>query len=95
VVTTAFTAHAGMVRVETCGGSWLIDLKRSRYCRVDRGTPVTFVAPHAWHEFRRLLVEPNGVVRLVLDGDGNSFVSAWLHTDACPRCAQGELRKPA
>jgi hypothetical protein len=92
-VITGFSSR-GVIRVETCAGSWLIDMKRSRYCRVDRGTAATFVSPLAWREFHRFVVEPSGIVRLVLSPGGDSFLSGWLHTDDCARCGQ-ELRKPA
>jgi hypothetical protein len=90
----AFSWRSGVLRVETCAASWLLDMKRGRYCRVDRGTVATFVSPHAWHEFHRFTIEANGLVRLVLSAGGDSFLSGWLHTDGCARCGQ-ELRKLA
>ena len=87
-MTAALSAQRGLVRIETCAGSWLVDVRRREYCRVERGTPVTFVPPRAWHAFHSLLVGYTGLVRLVLDERGVSAVSGWLHADDCPRCAQ-------
>jgi len=91
-VTAALSAHHGLVRIETCAGSWLIDTRRRQYCRVDRGTPVTFVPPLVWRQYHSLLIGETGLVRIVLDDRGVSAVSGWLHTDDCPRCAQAALR---
>ena len=93
-MTAALSAHHGLVRIETCAGSWLIDARRRQYCRVERGTPVTFVPPRVWRPFFSLLIGQAGLVRLVLDDRGASAVSGWLHTEDCPRCAQAAL-KPA
>jgi hypothetical protein len=93
-VTAPFSAQHGLVRIETCAGSWLIDTRRRQYCRVDRGTPVTFVPPRVWRRYHSLRIGDAGVVRIVLDDRGVSAVSGWLHTDDCPRCAQAAL-KPA
>ena len=87
-MTAALSVRHGLVRIETCAGSWLVDARRRRYCRVERGTPVTFVPPRAWRAFSSLLIGDAGVVRLLLDHDGGSAISGWLHTDDCPRCAQ-------
>jgi hypothetical protein len=87
-MTAALSARHGLVRIETCAGSWLVDTRRRQYCRVERGTPVTFVPPRAWRQFHSLLIGDGGLVRLVLDERGVSAVSGWLHTDDCPRCAQ-------
>jgi hypothetical protein len=88
-----------VLRVETCAGSWLLDVRRQQYCRAERGTTAWFVSPLAWMPFHRLTVGRDGHVRLALDPDGVSFVSGWLHTAECARCcqettAQG-LRRPA
>ena len=80
--------RTGLLRIETCAGSWLVDARRKRWCRVDRGTPVTFVPPRAWRAFHSLLIGKGGVVRLLLDERGESAVSGWLHGDRCARCAQ-------
>jgi len=87
-MTAALTAHHGLVRIETCAGSWLIDARRRQFCRVERGTPVTFLPPRAWRQFHSLHVGEGGLVRLVLDARGVSAVSGWLHGDDCARCAQ-------
>ncbi len=87
-MTTAVSAQRGLVRIETCAGSWLVDVRRRQYCRVERGTPVTFVPPRAWRAFHSVLIGDAGLVRLVLDERGVSAVSGWLHTGDCPRCAQ-------
>jgi hypothetical protein len=55
---------------------------------------VTFVPPRAWLPFHSLNIGDTGLVRLVLDERAVSALSAWLHTDDCPRCAQA-LLKPA
>jgi hypothetical protein len=91
-MTTALSARHGIVRVETCAGSWLVDMRRRRFCRVERGTPVTFVPPPAWRAFHALQLGGGGVVRLVLDERARSAVSGWLHTDDCVRCAQAARR---
>ena len=93
-MTAPLSARHGLLRVETCAGSWLVDARRRQFCRVERGTPVTFVPPLAWRPFHSLHIGDGGLVRLVLDERGVSAVSAWLHTDDCPRCAQA-LLKPA
>lgn len=90
----ALSAHHGFLRVETCGGSWLIDARRRQFCRVERDTPVTFVPPRAWLPFHSLNIGDTGLVRLVLDERAVSALSAWLHADDCQRCAQA-LLKPA
>jgi hypothetical protein len=87
-MSAALSAHHGLVRIETCAGSWLVDVRRRQYCRVERGTPVTFVPPPAWRAFFSLLIGDTGLVRLVVDERGVSAVSGWLHTDECTRCAQ-------
>jgi hypothetical protein len=94
-MSAALAWRDGVLRVETCAGSWLIDVRRQRYCRAERGTAARFVAPRAWLPFRRLTVGPDGHVRLALDADGMSFVSGWLHPDDCERCTPQELRRPA
>jgi hypothetical protein len=95
-MTNTFSWRRGVLRVETCAGSWLIDVPRSRYCRVDRATAATFLSPRAWKEFHRLIVGAGGLVRLVLDTDGVSFISGRLHSDDCDHCgAQPVLRRPA
>ena len=91
-MTAALSARRGLVRIETCAGSWLVDARRRQYCRVDRGTPVAFVPPLAWRAFHSLLIGEGGLVRVVLDEHGASAVSGWLHTDDCSRCAQAALR---
>jgi hypothetical protein len=93
-MTESFSARNGVLRVETCAGSWLIDARRRQFCRVERGTPVTFVPPRAWRPYHSLHVGDSGLVRLVLDDRGVSALSAWLHGDDCTRCAQA-LLKPA
>jgi hypothetical protein len=93
-MTEALSAHNGVLHVETCGGTWLLDARRRKFCRVERGTPVTFVPPRAWHPFHSLHIGETGLVRLVLDERAVSALSAWLHADGCPRCAQA-LLKPA
>jgi hypothetical protein len=87
-MTAALSAHHGLVRIETCAGSWLVDTRRRQYCRVERGTSVAFVPPRAWRAFFSILIGEAGLVRLVLDERGVSAVSGWLHADDCPRCAQ-------
>jgi len=87
-MTAALSARHGVMRIETCAGSWLIDVRRRQFCRVERGTPVTFLPPRAWRAFHSLLVGDAGLVRLVLDERGLSAVSGWLHADDCVRCAQ-------
>jgi len=87
-MTAALSARHGVMRIETCAGSWLIDVRRRQFCRVERGTPVTFLPPRAWRAFHSLLVGDAGVVRLVLDERGLSALSGWLHADDCSRCAQ-------
>ncbi|HEY1282672.1 MAG TPA: hypothetical protein VGF22_23530 [Acidimicrobiales bacterium] len=96
---SALAWRDGVLRVETCAGSWLLDVRRQQYCRAERGTTAWFVSPLAWMPFHRLTVGRDGHVRLALDPDGVSFVSGWLHTAECARCcqettAQG-LRRPA
>jgi hypothetical protein len=93
-MTVALSARHGVMRIETCAGSWLIDARRRQYCRVERGTPVTFVPPRAWRSFHSLLIGDAGLVRLVLDERGVSAVSGWLHADDCGRCAAAAV-KPA
>jgi hypothetical protein len=93
-MTAWFAPDHGIVRVETCTGTWLVDFHRSRYCRVARRTPATFVPPRSWHPFERLAVSPSGLVRLVLDRGGVTGITGWQHGDDCPRCDQ-RLRKPA
>ena len=88
---TALTAHRGLVRIETCAGSWLVDVRRRQFCRVERGTPVAFVPPLAWRAYHSLLFGNGGVVRLLLDERGASAVSGWVHADDCARCAQAAL----
>jgi hypothetical protein len=90
-----FEWRDGMLRVETCASSWIVDVMRSRFCRAERGTPATFLSPRAWQDFHGLAVGAGGHVRLALDAGGNSFVSGWLHRDGCERCAGQELLKPA
>ena len=87
-MTAALSARHGVMRIETCAGSWLIDARRRQYCRVERGTPVAFVPPLAWRAFHSLLIGDAGLVRLVLDERGLSALSGWLHADDCLRCAQ-------
>ena len=93
-MTEALVAHNGVLHLETCGGTWLIDARRRTFCQVERGTPVTFVPPRAWRPFHSMQIGETGLVRLVLDERAVSALSAWLHTDDCPRCAQA-LLKPA
>jgi hypothetical protein len=85
----------GVLRVETCAGSWLLDVRRQQYCRAERGTSAQFVAPRAWMPFQRLTVAADGHVRLALDAEGVTFLSGWLHPTECERCAQDGLRRPA
>lgn len=92
---TPISSHRGVLRLETCSGSWLVDLARSRYCRAERGTSEAFLSPLSWQPFHALLVGDGGLVRLVLDRRGASGVSGWLHTDECRRCGDQGLRKPA
>jgi hypothetical protein len=87
-MTAALSARHGVVRVETCAGSWLVDVRRRQFCRVERCTAVTFVPPLAWRTFHALQIGDGGLVRLVLDERGGSAVRGWLHTDDCVRCAQ-------
>jgi hypothetical protein len=84
----------GVLRVETCAGSWLLDVRRQQYCRAERGTTAWFVSPQAWMPFHRLTVGGDGHVRLALDAESVSFVSGWLHSSGCERCGQ-VLRRPA
>jgi hypothetical protein len=90
-MTAGLTGRGGLVRIETCAGSWLVDTRRRQYCRVERGLPVTFVPPPAWRAFHSLVFGDGGLVRVVLDERGVSAVSGWLHTDDCRRCAQPAL----
>jgi hypothetical protein len=85
---TPLSACHGLVRIETCAGSWLVDARRRQFCRVDRGTQVTFLPPRAWRAYHSLQIGDGGLVRLVLDEFGASAVSGWLHSDDCVRCAQ-------
>jgi hypothetical protein len=94
-MSTALAWRDGVLRVETCAGSWLIDVRGQRYCRAERGTDARFVAPRAWLPFRRLEIGPAGHVRLALDSQGVSFLSGWLHAAECERCAPQALRSTA
>jgi hypothetical protein len=94
-VSTALAWRDGVLRVETCAGSWLIDVRRQRYCRAERGTAARFVSPLAWLPFHRLSLGAGGHVRLALDAGEMSFLSGWLHADECERCAPQALRSTA
>ena len=94
-MTSAVTVQRGVLRLETCAGSWLVDAAHRRYCRVERGTPAAFVPPAAWRPFHALMVGDGGIVRLVLDAHGASAVSGWLHDTGCARCRAYALRSAA
>jgi len=82
----AFAPPNGVLRIETCGGSLLLDCDRSLYCRADRGTAVAFLSPWAWRPFHSYAVGDEVLVRLLLDERGTSVLSAWVHTQGCAHC---------
>ncbi len=80
----------GVLKVETCTGTWLFDLRRSRFCRVPVGTDPTFLPPEAWSPYARLVLSPQGLVRVMLDPTADpgarTGITGWVHGPQCRRC---------
>lgn len=80
---------------DSCGFTWLFDLRRQRFRRVPRGASLTVpAAPGAWVAYHRLdLGGDSACIAVVLNPEGTRILRSWLHVEPCRHCRPGPSGK--
>lgn len=81
----------GLQLLESCSFRWIFDGTTRRFLRTPRDARVWLDAPEAWTEYHHLEIdEARSCFVVELDDARTRLLRAWLHTDRCHRCRDGE-----
>jgi hypothetical protein len=74
--------------IESCHSTWVIDLERSRYQRVLKGSAIgDRPAATSWKPCFGLEIDPNSESFVVLlNPEGTRLLRSWRHVDHCAQC---------